>query len=243
MVTENANSEFTPIAESSANELVDYDVSLGAVLREAWEKTNGLKGSFWAAGGMVFLAMLVVNIIGTLLGVGGALMGGDSAGASIAVMLVLQLVMMAITYPLMTGVLLLGIHRAVDLPISYKSVFGYFAYTLPLIGAGILTIVLIMLGYVLLIIPGIYLSLAYMFVLPLIVEKNLGVWEAMEASRKAVTQHWFKLFFLFLIMMVIVVISVIPLGIGLIWTYPMMVAMMGVLYRDIFGVDVVEGFA
>ena len=37
-------------------------------------------------------------------------------------------------------------------------------------------------------------------------------------------------------------ISTIPFGVGLIWTYPMMVAMMGVMYRDIFGVDAAESW-
>ena len=97
--------------------------------------------------------------------------------------------------------------------------------------------ILIALGFMLLIIPGIYLSIAYMFALPLIVEKNMDFWQAMETSRKAVTQHWFKLFFTGVLMVIIYLISTIPLGLGLIWTIPMFVALHGVLYRRIFGID------
>ena len=219
-------------------ETADYDFSIGAVLSEAWEKTNGLKGSFWAAGAILFAVILILGIV---FGGGSVFLAGQGDASSGMLMgLAMQLVMIAVMYPFMAGIVMLGIERSVDLPLSYKSVFTYFAYTLPLLGVAVLMSILVTIGFILLIIPGIYLSLAYMFAVPLVVEKNLGIWDAMETSRKAVTSHWFKLFFLFFIMMIILMVSALPFGIGLIWTYPMMVAMMGVMYRDIFGVEAVE---
>ncbi|MBL4781714.1 MAG: hypothetical protein JKX92_05675 [Porticoccaceae bacterium] len=238
MDTSNTESN-TPITTTDL-EFARYDLPITAVLRESWEKTSGLKGSFWAAAAILVLGMLA---FGALLGGSGVLLasGGGVSGGIIS-SLMLQVVIMAIMYPFMAGIIMLGIHRSVELPLSYTSVFGYFAYTLPLLGVAVLMSILITLGFLLLIIPGIYLSLAYMFAVPLVVEKNLGVWEAMETSRKAVTTHWFKLFFLFLLMGLILLISALPLGIGLIWTYPMMLAMIGVMYREIFGVEVEESF-
>ncbi|OUS12660.1 hypothetical protein A9Q89_05490 [Gammaproteobacteria bacterium 53_120_T64] len=238
MDTSNADSN-APVTETNL-EFGDYDFQITAVLSEAWEKTNGLKGSFWAAGAILVLVMLT---FGALLGGGGALLaaGGNVSGGMLSSVM-LQVAIMAIMYPFMAGIIMLGIHRSVELPLSYTSVFGYFTYTLPLLGVAVLMSILITLGFLLLVIPGIYLSLAYMFAVPLVVEKNLGVWEAMETSRKAVTTHWFKLFFLFLFMGLILVISALPLGIGLIWAYPMMLAMTGVMYREIFGVEVEESF-
>ena len=69
-----------------------------------------------------------------------------------------------------------------------------------------------------------------------VVERGLTPWQALEASRKAITQHWFKVFGLFLLLGLITLISAIPLGIGLVWTIPLFVIAMGVLYRTIFGV-------
>ncbi len=238
MDTSNTESN-TPITMTDL-EFAHYDLQITAVLRESWEKTSGLKGSFWAAAVILILVMLA---FGALLGGGGVLLAsGDGVSGGIISSLMLQVVIMAIMYPFMAGIIMLGIHRSVELPLSYTSVFGYFAYTLPLLGVAVLMSILITLGFLLLIIPGIYLSLAYMFAVPLVVEKNLGVWEAMETSRKAVTTHWFKLFFLFLLMGLILLISALPLGIGLIWTCPMMLAMTGVMYREIFGVEVEESF-
>ena len=70
----------------------------------------------------------------------------------------------------------------------------------------------------------------------LVVERGLSPWQALEASRKAISQHWFKVFGLFFVLMLIMLLSMIPLGIGLIWTLPLLIVTMGVLYRTIFGV-------
>ena len=67
-------------------------------------------------------------------------------------------------------------------------------------------------------------------------QSRAPLWQALEASRKAITQHWFKVFGLFLLLGLITLISAIPLGIGLVWSIPLFVIAMGVLYRTIFGV-------
>lgn len=89
-------------------------------------------------------------------------------------------------------------------------------------------------------IPGIYLSIAYMFTLALVVEKNMDFWQAMETSRKAVTQHWFKFFFISVLMGIVYLVSIIPFGLGLIWTIPMFIALQGVLYRRVFGISSIK---
>lgn len=236
MDTDNANQAGSEIITLDSIEAADYDFTIGAVLSEAWEKTSGLKGSFWAAAGVFILVIITLSVV---VGMGSAfLLDSSDMAAGTVLSMVLQLVIMAVMYPFAAGVIMLGVERSVDLPISYTSVFSYFSYTLPLLGVAVLSSLFISIGFLLLIIPGVYLSLAYIFAVPLIVNKNMGVWEAMETSRKAVTSHWFKLFFLFLLMAVIVLISALPFGLGLIWTYPMSVAALGIMFRDIFGVDV-----
>jgi len=90
-------------------------------------------------------------------------------------------------------------------------------------------------GFVLLILPGIYLSIAYVFTLPLIADKNMTVWEAMEFSRKSVTKHWFKVFGLLFLLSLMMAVGTLALGIGLIWAIPLMfVTLYGLLYPLIF---------
>jgi hypothetical protein len=54
-------------------------------------------------------------------------------------------------------------------------------------------------GILLFIFPGIYLSVAYTFALPLIVEKQFNFWKAMETSRKIVTRRWWGVFGFFVV--------------------------------------------
>lgn len=212
----------------------DYDFTIGQVLSEGWQRVSGLKGPFWIAAILVFVIVLLAAIV--LTGIGSLLGINETSGPGMATALVVQLAITAIIYPFMAGFVMMGVRRSVDLPVSYNEVFAYFAYVIPLVLAAILMSLLMMLGFILLIIPGIYLAVAYIFTLLLIVDRNMGAWEAMETSRSAVTRHWFKVFFTLVIMGLIFMVSMIPLGLGLIWTYPMMVSVMGIMYRETFGV-------
>jgi uncharacterized membrane protein len=140
--------------------------------------------------------------------------------------------------PMSAALTMMGLSIAMARPITVEQLFAYYnSKGLALIGLQIVMMMAIGLGLLLLIIPGIYLSIALLFAVPLMLEKNLTIVDAFEASRKAVTHHWFKVFGLWLVMGVILVISALPLGIGLFWTMPMMMAVIGVLYRRMFGIS------
>lgn len=51
---------------------------------------------------------------------------------------------------------------------------------------------LIVAGLFLFVVPGIYLIVAYTFSYMLIVERGLSVWQALEASRRVVSKHWWN---------------------------------------------------
>jgi uncharacterized membrane protein len=71
--------------------------------------------------------------------------------------------------------------------------------------------------------------------IPLIVDRGLSPWQAMEMSRKAVHKIWWKVMGIFCLMLLIFMISFIPVGIGLIWTWPMSIMVAGVMYKHLFG--------
>ncbi|TBU96342.1 DUF975 family protein [Phytopseudomonas dryadis] len=212
-----------------------YDFSIGALISEAWQLTKGTKGVIFA-GLLVFnlafvLASFPINVIFDIF---------DGLGEGLILILLSLVVTIALTlavcYPILTGLGMIGIRRAAGQPVSVNDIFSCFSRTVPLLITGVLMVVLIYVGFLLFILPGIYFSVAYMLAAPLVVERGLSPWQAMEASRKAITQHWFKVFGLLLLLGLILAISAIPLGIGLIWTVPLFVVAMGVLYRTLFGV-------
>src|SRR5581483_621984 len=44
-----------------------------------------------------------------------------------------------------------------------------------------------------------YLFVAWSFAIPLVADKQLGFWDAMELSRQVATRHWFQLAFLLIL--------------------------------------------
>jgi uncharacterized membrane protein len=65
--------------------------------------------------------------------------------------------------------------------------------------AGIATSLLTWMGFMLCFVPGVFLIVSWVFVLPAIADKGLGFWAAMERSRRAVHGQFSKIFVLCLI--------------------------------------------
>ena len=212
-----------------------YDFSIGDLLTESWQRVKGTKGII-IGGFLVFYAALLAAsfVIGGVFGLLGAI--NDNLGLTVLVQMIVSVLASALAYPFMAGINMVGIRRAADQPVNFNDIFSHFGRTVPLVITAIVSMLLIYLGMLLLIIPGVYLAIAYMLAIPLVVERGLTPWQAMEASRKAISQHWFKVFGLFLLLGLIGMVSAIPLGIGLVWTIPLFVIAIGVLYRTIFGV-------
>jgi len=212
-----------------------YDFSIGELLSESWSKVKGTKGII-IGGFLVFYVVLLAAtfILGGVVGIFGAL--SENLFLVFVGEILISLLASALAYPFMAGMNMVGIPSAADQPLNFNEIFSHFGRTVPLIITAVVMMLLIYLGMILLLIPGIYLAVAYLLAIPLVVERGLSPWQALEASRKAITQHWFKVFGLFLLLGLIVIVSAIPLGIGLVWSIPLMVVAMGVLYRTVFGV-------
>ncbi len=214
----------------------DYEFSIGSVLSEAWEKTYGVKWQFQLAFLYYFLTILAVVIVLGIAIAGLMALSQDPAMEGL-MQVISQLGINLVMMPIIMGITIMGIKRSVSSPISAGLVFSCFSKTLPLFATLVLMYILIFIGFILLIVPGIYLMIAYFMAMPLVVEKNMGPWQAMETSRKAITHRWFSIFGIFFIMGIILVISAIPLGIGLIWSIPMLYIIIGITYRNMFGIE------
>ena len=81
---------------------------------------------------------------------------------------------------------------------------------------GLLKTILIMLGFICFIIPGIYLSIRWMFAEILVIDKGMRPMEALEASGKMVEGHYWKLLLFMLTMMILLIISLFALIVGVI---------------------------
>ncbi len=207
----------------------DYDFSIGELLGEAWRRTDGVKMPINIGLSIYFVVYLFAALLVPFA------LSGFTLTMEPAAQLTGTLLNMLIGYPLMAGVMMMGVFHAAGRPVTVAMTWQYLPKMLPIFFLMLVMMLLVMLGFVLLVLPGIYLSIAYMFAMLLVIDHGMGVWEALETSRKAVTAHWFKVFGVMLVMGLVIFVSMLPLGIGLIWTIPMCYVLMGLLYQRIFG--------
>src|SRR5258708_21011747 len=102
--------------------------------------------------------------------------------------------------------------------------------------AGLVVKLLTFLGFLGLILPGIYLLVSWKFTLPLVADKRLRFWPAMGLSRRVVGKHWWKFFGFGLLAFLLNVAGFLFLcGLGGVLTWPFTMAAAAYAYQDIFG--------
>jgi len=214
----------------------DYTFKFGEILSEAWDKTSGAKGTFLLAFLFYIIVMAIISVPMEYIKLN-LVKSAAEPSLIIIVTIVGQFIANLVLLPIFAGVFILGVRRSVNAPIEAVSIFKYYNKTISLFFTMLLMYVMILLGLILLIIPGIYLMVAYFMAMPLVVEKGLSPWQALEVSRKTITHRWFAIFFFSIVVSLIMAVSMLPLGIGLIWTAPLMMIAYGILYRNMFGVE------
>ena len=98
------------------------------------------------------------------------------------------------------GFYLLFLKRIRGQAAALPDVFAGFSLAFgQLLLAGFLTSLLAGIGFLFCLVPGIYLMVAWVFSVPLVADRRLEFWPAMELSRKVVTRVWFSVFGLVLL--------------------------------------------
>ncbi len=127
---------------------------------------------------------------------------------------------------LLTGVFLGGLYyyflkRIRGQPAEVGDAFAGFSLAfVPLMLGGLVSGLLTGVGILLLIIPGIYLAVAWCFTMPLIIDHKLEFWTAMEVSRRVITAQWWRMFGLLILAWLIGMLGVLACIIGVFVTAP-----------------------
>lgn len=222
--TNQSNTNFYPEKRTLEEALAyDYDFSITDVLAQAWSKTHGIKLVFFVA----FLIITIFNTIATVF----LEIVPDQMALILNIFLTVAMSGLSASFATIALKHLRG-EKRIDVIQCFQSLPNVY---ITLVIAAVISTLFVIFGFFLLIIPGIYLSVCYCLIQWIIVDNpGITVWQALEASRKLVTRHWFKFFGLFIVLTLILIVSIIPLGIGLIWTFPLTILSMGVIYQTIF---------
>jgi uncharacterized membrane protein len=141
---------------------------------------------------------------------------------------------MVISVPLFAGFIIIALMLNRNQQSEFVRYFWGFRHLVPLLLFTIVSTAFIFIGLLLLVIPGMYLTVAYLFAPYLIVDKNIDFWPAMELSRKRVNRHWFGIGAFCIVLLFINALACIPLFIGLFITIPFTIYALTVAYEDIF---------
>ncbi len=210
-------------AETIAAETLerDYTLDIGSCLRRGWAL---VRSDFWP---LVGITALVLALLGTA---SSSFRENSSGVTSVLAPLIIG--------PLLGGLCLHFLKKIRGEPTNIETVFsGFRTHFLQLFLGGFVALTLIGLGFFCLVLPGVYLFVAWMFALPLIIDKRLDFWPAMELSRKTISRHWFNFLGFIVILGLLNLAGLVALAVGLFIAAPVAVAALMYAYEDIFAAD------
>ncbi|PIE64888.1 MAG: hypothetical protein CSA26_06030 [Desulfobacterales bacterium] len=206
--------------------------TINSIISEGWRLTKGVKGSLWGGFSVTMVILFFLGSITILLLP--EVFSSTGKTITIWVVILIQLVSFMLAMTFTAGLMYMGIKRAAGMHYSWKTVFSGFTRLSQISIAGLLMTVFITAGLLLFILPGIYLMVGYSLTLPLIIDKRLGPWDAMETSRKTIHGQWWRVFAVYLLIKLISLVSFLPFGLGTIWTIPLFFTVSGVIYCFFF---------
>ena len=211
----------------------DFQLPPIQIIKDAWAALPGLKMPLMIG----FLIYIVFALV--LSAIQGAMVGQfpEASGQAIGASLAFQLLSTFLLAPMAAGLFMMALKHSVGAKAQVGEIFAHYGKIFNLFWMTILMYITVIIGFILLIIPGIYLSIGYTMAMPLLVEKNMGAWEALNTSRKAIGKKWFNMFGFLIVGSLVAIAGAVAILIGLIWTLPLVMLAYAMLYRNIFGVE------
>ena len=186
-----------------------YRIDLGAVIGEGWN-------------------LFVANA--------GGFVGFTLVGGLIAVLLAVTIIGLLFVTPLMAGFFIVPLLMLKGRKPEFGNFFDGFSKLGGYILLGLVMGIFVLLGYIFLIIPGIYLTVAYTWALTLMADRDLGFWDAMKTSMRVVNRNFWETLLLVLVVGIISSAGGIVLF-GTLITLPLSYCILVAAYRRIFGLN------
>ena len=196
--------------------------SIGEALSWGWSKLQENVGPLAVA----FLAIVVVNLIFSFLGRG-------------ALGWFFNLIGWFVSLLISMGVIRIALKITDGRPVETADLFQRADLAIPYFIASVIVGVMVAIGFVFLIIPGIYLAITFGFFGYNIVDKEHGIMESIEQSAAITRAQKWDLFAFGVALFFFNLAGAIALGIGLLITIPVSMLAAAFVYRRISGEPVV----
>ena len=229
----------------------DFIIDKQSILKEAWQKTSSDRMS-------INLGLLFIFIFATIV----SLLLIDNLGGYKAILedpqasIIFNVIMTLLIWPFLAGIEMMGVLHAIGMKTQPKLIFAFLKRGSWVAICALITSLFIGIGLQLFIVPGIFLAVALSLVIPLVVEKKLSPIKAITVSLQALRFQWFKIFSLYLMLISIFIVSFLPLVFlaetsysvvgavilffSLSYLAPFYYNIKGILYREIFGLQLTQ---
>lgn len=135
--------------------------------------------------------------------------------------------------PLFSGFYFVANKSSQDEKVVYPDFFQGFNFYILVFSIWLIGQILTALGLVILIIPGIYLAVAYSFSVLMGIFGGFDFWNALEESRKLITLRWWKFFVFNLILVSINLLAFLTYGLTLLVSIPITFYATYILFEDL----------
>jgi hypothetical protein len=142
-----------------------------------------------------------------------------------------------ITGPLTAGFFLVARKINKNEPYDFGTFWKGFDFFVPLMLYTLVSTILTALAFFALIIPGIYIAVAWAFAIPFIIFAKMEFWDSMVYSRKLITKKWWNIFGFLILLLLINFAGVLVFFVGLLFTIPITYCAMYAAFEDIVGTE------
>ncbi|MBO0198791.1 MULTISPECIES: hypothetical protein [Vibrio] len=221
----------------------NYELKAGAVFNEAWRATIQHFLSFSPAIIVLLFVQLGIFYIALKLQLGDLIVILDAfenpesfTNDIVSSIYVANFSYEVISAPIYAGISLMAMSHIAGLKTKLRHVGKGLQFTIPVILATLMSLMLQ--GVIGMIFPllSLYLSLAFSHSILLICEKRVPPMQALLLSLRAINKKIFVVAGLYLGVMLMFIIAAMFYGIGLIFVLPFFFHLKGILYREMFGI-------
>lgn len=203
-------------------------LEISGCLERSWQL---LKANFWPLVGTTFLVIVVQAIVSRLFGYlpgphysyGPKLVFGPDSFANTL-----------LSAPFYGGLYYYYLKKIRGEPTNVSDAFvGLTRFFIPLFLVGLVGTLLTAGGFMLLLLPGIYLLIAYTFAKFLVIDRQLSFWTALEVSRRVITAQWWRVLALLILGFLIALLGLVLLLVGVLFTMPILIGAIAYAYEDL----------
>lgn len=186
-------------------------LGMGEIFNRAWTLFTNNAGLLLGSNFVAFIltiALEAVPVVGPLLG-------------------------LVLAFPLYAGPLLISLKLVRGERASFADTFaGFGDYFLPLAAVGVVIHIGLLIGFLLLILPGILVWALWLFAPYNVIDRRMPFWDALEASRKTTQRHWPWYFGFVCLILLTFVAGACCCGIGIFVALPVINNATAIAYED-----------